>query len=157
MFRMFLILVLSLFIVIGCSTKYTEKETGNIEEANQFKTPPQLTLTVEEDSFTVAQGGYSWSYENIDGTTVFVEADSMPPGEIVSDKNPIEVDEDTEITLDFEMEPTDYKVKIWDANHNVLAVYDKINLSEYKGNVIYEVFANWEQGSSSYAFLLYIK
>ncbi len=157
MLRIFVILSLLLTGVAGCATSYSKDQAENEEGANHFTSPPQLTLIVDGDSYAVAQGGYSWSYENTDGTTVNVAADSMSPSEMVNGRNSIEVDEDTEITLQFEMDPADYKVKIWDKDNTVKAVYDKIDLSEYRGNVIYEVYANWEQGSSSYAFLLYIR
>lgn len=118
--------------------------------------PPALTIHADRIMFSPVLGTYSWSVDNGDGTYDGIEADSAAPPELVRMTDPIQVTEDTTITLDFEEEPDSYTVRIWDEDNTILSSSDDVDLSG-EGEVFYEVWARWPQGTASYAFSLDIE
>ncbi len=117
--------------------------------------PPILTIKVGEETINPALGTYSWRIDNEDGTETVIESDSLAPPEMMNDNNSLQVTIDTNVELNFEIQPDRYSVRIWDGD-NVVSASDKVVLSS-KGKVIYEVLAHWEQGTASYVFSLEIE
>jgi hypothetical protein len=154
-----LIVLLSL---LGCmneegSDTDNNEITGEESPKDTLQTPPNLTISVGEEIVRLVRGTYSWSYNNGDGTSTGINADSGTPPNLVENQKLVDVTPNTEVRLNFETQPTNYQVMIWDTNNNIKGTYDEVVLSEYNGKVIYEVLAQWEQGTVSYAFSLNVK
>lgn len=160
----FLVALLSLTGCLG--TSETDEEADNTGGNGQVRSdddseesvpvPPSLRIMIGEETLEPVLGTYSWSVENDDGTFNGVEADSAAPPELVRMLDPVPVTSDTEVTLDFEEEPERYTVRIWDVDNTILSESTDVDLSG-DGEVIYEIWARWPQGSASYAFSLIIE
>lgn len=151
-------IILSLFLLFtplllaGCL-----KEGEHTSEPSS-ETPPNLRITVGEETVTAVRGSYQWSYRLEDGTTANKNASAAAPPELVKEKQAINVTPGTEIGLDFGKEPDDYKVKVWDSNTNeVKESYDELVLPNSDGIVIYEILGEWDQGDVSYAFTVDVR
>ncbi len=75
----------------------------------------------------------------------------------MKDQEPTIFTSSSEVIFDFEIPPTKYEIRTWDEDYNVTGTYDKPDVSEHKGTIIFEVLAHWEQGTASDAFLLKVK
>lgn len=140
-----LVTVLSL---LGCSNK---------QESKELQAPPGLSVLVGEKTISPARGSYSWTHTNDDGTSTSVNADSGPPPALVENQQPMNVTADTNVELIFVKPPKSYSVRIWNTDTSMKINSDKINLSNKQGKVIYEVLAEWEKGTATYAFSLNVK
>ena len=69
--------------------------------------------------------------------------------------DPVIATADTSVTFDFEEDPDDYSIRIWEDEATTESSSD-IDLSG-QGEVVYEVQAEWEQGEASYAFSLILE
>lgn len=164
------ILMSALLILAGCTDTENDDLTdsdgtetaGNPDTQNSGSTndeilePPELTVVAGDESVDAVMGTYSWSIDNEDGTMTAIEADSAAPPELVSTMTALEVTGDTSIELDFEIEPDSYTVKIWEEGNTVISKSEEVLLTN-EGTVIYEVLANWQEGTASYAFTLNIE
>ncbi|WP_114351327.1 hypothetical protein [Saliterribacillus persicus] len=164
----FALTLIFLLSIIGCSvindtnkiadnnskvTDVSNKEDfGGSSESPTLK-PPSLTVYVGEKIVRPSLGTYSWSVDNGDGTASGIEAGSSTPPELVKDSNPMQATANTNIELDFEVQPESYTVRIWGDDNNVVNSSVEFFLSG-KGKIVYEVLAHWEQGTASYAFSL---
>lgn len=146
-------------LTLGCSNN------GMIDEPNMevkrvgenITEPPSLTIAIGEQTIRTVTGSYSWSYySEATEETIATEQDTAPPPELVGDGEVTMVHSDAEVELLFDYPPNDYTVNIWD-QEQVIDSFDKVELTEYGGDVIYEIQANWEQGTVSYAFVLLIE
>jgi len=147
---------LSFILTLSLAACSDTNETTDIASGESVLEPPELIIHADREMFSPIRGTYSWSVDNGDGTYDGLEADSAAPPELVRMTEPIQVTEDTTITLDFEEEPDSYTVRIWDDDKTILRSSREVDLSG-EGEVIYEVWARWPQGTASYAFLLNIK
>src|SRR5699024_10350065 len=114
-------------------------------------------IAIGEQTVQSIIGSYSWSYYDIEkGETVATEQDTAPPPELVKEMVTTTVHNDAEVELLFDYPPDDYKVSIW-SEEQIIDSFEEMKLNPYLGEVVYEVEANWEQGTVSYAFILYIE
>ncbi|KAB8138147.1 hypothetical protein F9U64_06285 [Gracilibacillus oryzae] len=136
-----ILVFLAFLTVLGCSDRE----------------PPGLTISVGKETVRATLGSYNWSYDQpLNGTRAEIDAHSAVPPELVSGDNTMEVTANAEVELDFEKEPISYTVRIWDDDHNIISKSDNVVLSG-EGKVVYEVSAEWEQGTASYTFALNIQ
>ena len=170
-FSFFTLTLVFLLSMMGCSSinstnikpdndgKFVEGGSGETLDDSSGDTipkPPSLTIYVGDETVRPSLGTYSWSIDNEDGTVSAIEVDSSAPPELVKNNNPLQVTVDTNVELNFEIQPDSYTVRIWDDANNVISTSDKVVLSG-KGKVIYEVLAHWKQGTASYAFSLNVE
>jgi len=129
-----------------------DKKIGrNVQE------PPILTIAIGEQTIRTVKGNYSWSYyDEGTGETVATEQDTAPPPDLVDGEATTMVHSDAEVELLFDYPPNEYQVNTWD-NDQVIDSFDEVKLTEYLGDVIYELQASWEQGTVSYAFVVHIE
>lgn len=154
-----------LLLVVGFSSEKSTNEENDFgeetmektEETANLKSPPKLTVSVDGDTIEGTLGTHSWSYDNSDGTSTGIDALSASPQEIVKNQKPTNVNANSDINLNFEKPPTNYEVRIWGTDNTIKGVYDKLVVPDYKGIVIYEVLANWEQGTATYVFLFNVE
>ncbi|MGE7925500.1 hypothetical protein ACQKND_20265 [Viridibacillus arvi] len=103
-------------------------------------------------------GVISWSYlDPKTGQTMGIEVDSLPPSEILNVENAIGVDLNKPIKLNFEKEPIEYEIRVWDNENNVNATYKNLDDVKEKGKMIYEILATWNEGRVSYVVALDIQ
>lgn len=155
--------------LIACSnSKASNNEQNEIlngdeksQEANLVTSnekPPVLTITVGEEIINTYRGGYSWSYlDPKTGQTMGIEADSLPPSEILNVEDAIGVNLNQPIKLNFEKEPIEYEIRVWDNENNVIDTYKDFDDVEEKGKTIYEILATWKAGRVSYVIALNVQ
>lgn len=163
---------ITLFLVSGlvaCSNSKAsineQNEISNGDEKSQGanlvtsnEKPPVLTITVGEEIINTNRGGYSWSYlDPKTGQTMGIEADSLPPSEILNVEDAIGVNLNQPIKLNFEKEPIEYEIRVWDNENNVIASYKDFDDVEEKGKTIYEILATWKAGRVSYVIALNVQ
>lgn len=135
-----------------------EKLQGDNLVTSEEEKPPVLTISVGEESIITYRGGYSWSYlDPKTGQPMGIEADSLPPSEILKVENAIDVDLNKPIKLNFEKEPIEYQIRVWDNENNVIATYKDFDDVKEKGKMIYEILATWKAGRVSYVVALNVQ
>lgn len=115
-----------------------------------MKEPPRLTVSFGGgDTFDAITGTYGWNYDNGDGTTTGIEADSPHPLDLYEQLTPVETTVPF-VELQFEVSPQSISVRCWDDTcwGNTQAVPEDAvvsgNMLELKGHgYIYEVIATW--------------
>lgn len=154
--KLFLAIIL-LSLCLACSVNSDEEIIDKEKKIGKnFKEPPNLTIAIGEKTIGAAKGVYSWKYyDEATGEISHTEVDAAPPPQLVDVAQATSVHGDSEVSLLFDDPPSDYTVRVWDSE-GVIASYDTIELSAYEGDVIYEVEANWVQGTASYAFAIFI-
>lgn len=171
-------------------------EEGKPEDADQYQQiidglyfepdPAQIpylsaTYRTEQAIVTVAipNGSYSWSYENENGQTTEVEADSahvlMWEEELLGD---VSIGEATDVELTFDKKPKEVQVSRWEAQYRdnqdylndnpdgepvelttdeeaVTSSVQKVTkwILKAEPGYIYRVKATWENGMVEYGFL----
>ena len=151
---MIIILLLLTLLLVACNP------LNNTSEPNKdvsLSEPPELTITIDNQSITALLGTYSWYIHNKDGTIEGMEADAFAPPELVKHQNEtLTVEPKSSIVLNFENKPDAYRVDIWEGNNQITQqVNDKIVIApEQNGLVVYEVYARWKEGTAFYAFAI---
>ena len=156
-----IILLLVVIFLIGCVATQNERE-GEVENTidklspskTQLKEPPELIVRSNDYEVHAVLGTYSWSYDNRDGTSTAIEADSGPPPELVTEqKNILNTNLDSEVSLAFDYDPLLIEVYVWNrlAQSREIAVDDLTFLIDQTGEVVYEIYAKWNQGNAHYA------
>ena len=148
--------LMMLFTLLGCSNaeeEETSKSTSNsniITESNNREKPPAINLKIGENEIKTYRGTYSWSYfDKSTGQVVTVEADHAPPNEMVNIEQGVRVNLAETVKLDFEKEPTQYEIRVWD-NNNVIATYNTFEEIKEKGKYIVEIVGTWEGNTATY-------
>ncbi len=92
------------------------------------------------------------------GQVVTVEADHAPPTEMVNIEQGqvIIVNLTDTVNLEFEKEPTQYEIRVWD-NNNVIATYNTFEEIKEKGKYIVEIVGTWEGSTATYVTALDIQ
>lgn len=159
--------LMMLFTLLGCSNaeeeeEETSKSTSNsniITESNNRENPPAINLKIGENEIKTYRGTYSWSYfDKSTGQVVTVEADHAPPTEMVNIEQGqvIIVNLTDTVNLEFEKEPTQYEIRVWD-NNNVIATYNTFEEIKEKGKYIVEIVGTWEGSTATYVTALDIQ
>ncbi|SDN22480.1 hypothetical protein [Bacillus sp. OK048] len=126
---------------------------------DQFRaTPPSTTITVGDKKVSVAQGSYCWR-----GFLNAKCVDMISPPEIIKHQGikPTIVSPEAELKIDFKNKPNrTIEANIWINNGETEAVplNDNILIApKDKGVYVYDIFAKWEKGDSSYVFVIEVK
>jgi hypothetical protein len=129
---------------------------GFIVSAFNNTKPPTPTITTGDKKIPTTQGTYCWK-GILSGKCV----DMIAPPDLVKNK-PIVVAPGAELQIDFKKEPIkgSLTATIWKNNDD----HEKAKLDgnvlivpEEKGVYVYDVFARWKRGSSSYAFVVKVQ
>lgn len=162
----FKVLFLSIMVIValvGCSQekevikndKNTKNSVENVKNTNQK--PPQLKIIVNEEEYSTALSGYTWSYFDKEDGMTSVEVESVPPSELIGKQKRRIVNSDASIKLEFETEPDSYQVNIWDSANNVKGPFEDVIVDGKTGEMVYEIVASWDQGTAHYFFSLTIE
>lgn len=119
--------------------------------------PPNLTGFVEINGtrYKMAKGGFKWTRKNQS-----VMTDAAGPTQLAEKFKPIIVEANSEATIVIEQNPSlsAYIVHAWDAEQQAVTVEDgDIILPATPGTTIYEVVAQWTNGSVSFTFVVDVK
>ncbi|MDN4608554.1 membrane lipoprotein lipid attachment site-containing protein [Sporosarcina highlanderae] len=147
------------FILLSVILSACGQQKGENVETT-FEKPPELIVSSNGNEVVAVLGTYSWSYDNGDGTFKGIEADSFGTTEIVKlQSHPLKTKLGSEVVLEFTRTPKEIKVTIWDNNQALreLEVEGNTFTTDEKGNIVYEVYATWDQGSAHYAVQLNVK
>ncbi len=163
---MYLISVVFMFFaLVACSNsnesnpEQDDASNGNekSQEVNltQNEKPPSLTITFGEEIVKTRQGGYSWSYlDSQTGQMVNIETDSIPLTKLVNVEDAVSVILTEPVTLNFEKEPLNFEIRVYDNNENMIATYNDFKDVKEKEKALYEILATWEEGTGIYAVAL---
>lgn len=128
-----------------------------LERKEVTKNPPSLTVLYKDNSIKTIRGSFSWATKNKKGKIITaINADTVGPTELVKDSAPLFVSPKSILTLNFSDKPLNFKVNIWHGSETIKqeTTEYKLKTPESKGSVIYEVVANWDDGTACYAFLV---
>ena len=168
-----LLLLAAVCLTPGCARPQLELQfelpQPTLNEPQQSKEVPEMRLEYVIDSLVcevmVTPGTCSWSYDNGDGTSTGLEADSPHPLDMLGIMSEIlNYDDLFEITVSFTFTPGSYSVFRWPDEY--LGHPDRYDiLSEPVGmanntlvlpkdgiGYVYMVHAIWPQGNAVYAF-----
>jgi hypothetical protein len=150
--KIFLFVLLAVFL---CACGQQDKEIDDaVNTEAVLKKPPELTVISEYSKVAAVLGTYSWSYDNGDGTFTGIEADAdTPPGLVSYQTIQLKSGSGSDVKLEFEKAPEEVTVNIWDESQIVkrVKVEDLSFKADEKGQIIYEVYAKWDQGTAYYA------
>lgn len=120
---------------------------GNIE-------PPKPNLVIDGEKVPYLMGSYSWTKS---GQSVIADAD-VPPG-LVKGLDYITVPSESKLSIDFDYEPSDIEVGIWENNGASFEeiTNDTFTFREDKGDYVYVIRARWKEGDAIYAFKMRIR
>lgn len=147
------------FLLLAVILSACGEQNGESGETT-FKEPPELIVSSKGNEVVAVLGTYSWSYDNGDGSFRGIEADSFGTTEIVKHQShTLKTKLGSEVVLDFARTPKEIRIKVWDNNQVLREVEVESNTftTDEKGNIVYEVYATWDQGSAHYAVKLNVK
>lgn len=118
--------------------------------------PPLPNVTIEEMKVEVIQGSYCW-----EGVFKKECVDTFSPPELVKHQHvkAFVTSSESEIKIQFKNEPLENSlgVNVWRDSgivERVLINEHSFTAPKSKGVYIYEVFARWDKGNSSYVFMI---
>ena len=119
--------------------------------------PPKAAVIVGDTEIPIVPGSFCWSARGV-GKCV----DTVSPPELVKNQRPITVKPGSSLEISFTQSPVS---KSLGANQWIggqpspvpVVEENKIVLPVEKGEYIYDIFAQWEQGSASYAFVVSVE
>ena len=130
-----------------------------IDEGLLNNKPPEPTITVEGKKVEVVQGSYCWS-GLFNGRCV----DKISPPDLVNFHNiqPVVLSPGAKLNIEFKREPKENTLGVnrWLSNAETenIPLKDNVMLApKEKGVYVHDVYANWEKGSSSYAFVIEVQ
>jgi hypothetical protein len=121
--------------------------------------PPTPTITAGNNKIAVAQGSYCWN-----GLYSGKCVDMAAPPEIIKikDLKPVVVSPENQLKIKFTNEPNKNTLGAnrWISNDDSETVQIKNNVitaPKEKGIYVYDIFARWKNGSSSYVFVIEVQ
>lgn len=150
--------IVAAMLLYGCGM--ADKQAGDQADQpepihSRSQTPPSLELKIGDDTIQTYRGGYSWSYyDSEEKSMAGIEAESIPPHEMISTDNARKVDHHADVALEFGEPPLSYQLFVWDEAGNSTAYPAAFDLSEHEGPTLFEISAHWEQGQASYVVAL---
>ena len=135
--KKYLLLITAVFLLLTACTQETIK-------------PPDLDVSSEDGMITAVTGTYGWT-ENSEN----IQADSDTPPNIVEfQEDELIVSQGEVLNLAFKKAPEDVQVNIWNNDEVIKQELDdnKLKVPNEVGKVIYEVVAEYEEGTVHYAF-----
>jgi predicted small lipoprotein YifL len=138
------------FFLSGCGTK------GLVKLADTEK-PPKPTIIVDGQMVPVIQGSYCWSGDGVSRCE-----DKISPLELVKKQTPIVAPPESKVEVKFDVKPKDGSLgaNLWINDKPTKVQFisnNKLVIPKEKGIYVYDVYANWDKGDSSYAFALEVK
>ncbi|MDN3436712.1 hypothetical protein QMA04_01350 [Planococcus sp. APC 3900] len=159
-FKQLIAVVGILLVLAACSEEKAAKPADPVMESRKDleEALPILDVTIDGREQPTIRGGYSWSFfdekENVSAT---IETESLSPLELAENQKAPKVNEETTIDLHFDKQPDSCYVQIWDSEGVTRGPFDDIVLDEPNGKTVYQIIAEWEQGTATYVFSLTVE
>ncbi|MEK4628470.1 MAG: hypothetical protein ABS944_17580 [Solibacillus sp.] len=157
-------IVLSLFFVLllvsACSNLTDEKIDQSPSSTKEELFPPEkkASIFINNQAYPMEKGGYQW--ERKKGSQVeIVTTDHASINQMAEKIEPIRVDAMEVLSIRFEDEPN-YELHLWNETgreQEISVENNQFTAPVEKGIYVYEVFATWENGERSFAFVLEIQ
>lgn len=149
------ILAFSILLITGCSNKVI-KETKNKD--SEF--PPSMTglILINGIEHQMEDGNYKWERKKGLGTEV-VLTDHASPFQMAENMDSIVVNPNQKVEIKIEENPN-FKVYLWNEKGREKEIKQDANqiiVPSSKGKYIYEVLAEWTNGTISYTFVVEIQ
>ena len=146
--------ICSIFFLIGCSGDAV-KEPESIDQVF----PPTMTgqIVINGVAYPMEKGAYTWERKNGLGTTI-VTTDHASPYQMAEHIEAIRTNPNQKIDLTIEGNPA-IKVYVWGAmgrSKELKREADQLIVPSSEGTYIYEVVADWPNGTISYTFVIEI-
>jgi hypothetical protein len=151
--KIFLFLLVAAIILSACGQQ-EKGVNGALNPKVIFKEPPELIVSSNDNEVVAVLGTYSWSYDNEDGTATGIEVDSdIPPRLVEYQEKPLNTKLNSEVNLEFAKTPQKIKVNIWNDSQleREVTVEGTTFKTDEEGDIVYEIYATWHQGSAHYA------
>lgn len=120
--------------------------------------PPTPSITTADGKkITAMRGSYCWRNKS---TGVCADSDAPPAIIAHYQTMPITVASEDEIHIRFSKPPIESGVNQWTNDNDAVATQmsgDLFTAPKQQGVYIYDVYAHWEQGSASYAFVIEVQ
>ncbi|WP_203340239.1 hypothetical protein [Planococcus beijingensis] len=159
-FKQLIVAVGILLVLAACSEEKAVKPADPVMESRKDleEALPALDVTVDGREQPTIRGGYSWSFfDEKENASATIEAESLSPLELAENQKAPKVNEETTIDLHFDKQPDSYYVQIWDSKGVGRGPFDDIVLDEPNGKTVYQIIAEWEQGTATYVFSLTVE
>lgn len=160
-------LIVALAGALGACTVQKDVRGYEAADADSSPSPPELVLGINDtDALTLAPRGYSWSYDNGDGTMAGIEACPAHPLDCLDDLPALSVaDCGGEVDILLPREAALTAVRFWDtragrdegrdALDEVSTTADAVCRLEVAAGRVYELQLDFgQQGDGSYAFMV---
>lgn len=144
--------------VMGCSNPVSV--ASNVTENPQeiLKNPPALEVSIGDIGVPARVSAQKWSYiDEKEQATVTVEAETIAPVEMTDRAKGTAVATGTAVELVFTREPKTYEFYQWNSTEDRQGPFRNIQTSEESGKAVYEVVAEWEQGTAHYVFVVTVE
>lgn len=152
-----------LLTLAACSTgnhdAHTIHEPSEIGEDEELRLPKLMVHTENNQQIEVAQGAGCWTVP----INLFEKrgmcTDTVGLPELIMDIEPSVLEKGETLILAFEKEPTSYRVANWSRRHSdeVELDIDRFQVPSEPGVYIYDVYAQWKEGYSYYAFTIEVR
>ena len=146
-----------LLVLAACSEEKAAKPADPVMESRKDleEALPILDVTIDGREQPTIRGGYSWSFfDEKENASATIEAESLSPLELAENQKAPRVNGETTIDLHFNKQPDSCYVQIWDSEGVTRGPFDDIVLGESSGKMVYQIIAEWEQGTATYIFSL---
>lgn len=152
-----------LLTLAACSTgnhdAHTIHEPSEIGEDEELRLPQLMVHTENNQQIEVAQGAGCWAVpiNLFEKRGMCTDTVGLPA--LIQGIEPVVLESGEKLTLVFEKEPTSYRVAEWseEKSEEVELSLDSFHAPSEAGGYIYDVYAQWKEGYSYYAFTIEVR
>lgn len=140
--------IIIVLLLAGCSGKAGTAADSYIE-------PLLPAITIGHEEVTVVRGSSCWGSKNFSRCV-----DTPPPQKLVENVRPTAANSGDSVSINFNDSPNDIRVNLWKApiEETVPITSDHtFSLPVEKGIYVYDINANWKEGSSSFVFTVEVR
>ena len=148
-----------LLVLVACSEEKAAKPVDPVIESRKDleEALPVLNVTIDGGEHPTIRGGYSWSsFDEKEKASATIESESLSPLELAENQKAPAAKEVAEIDLHFDKEPDAFYVQTWNSEGAEKGPFNDIVLDESGGKTVYQIIAEWEQGTVTYVFSLMV-
>lgn len=144
---LFAIVMLFLFIVVGCSSKIKEE-------------PPEAIVKINNETIEIVKGTYQWETKGLFSNNSVI-ADAAAPFQIAEDMKAKIVEQSSVANIEFnDGSQPQLRAYLWEEEKRGAELplnQHQIILPSEKGKYVIEINAEWSNGDSSYTFVVEVQ
>lgn len=148
-------LIFALFLMTSCSTN-AGKETEAMN--HEFPPPMKGLVMINGLEYQLEKGDYKWK-RIIGNGQEEMQTDYASPYQMADNIESINVKSNQKATIQIDEKPS-IKIYLWNEKgrgQEIEHINNQFNIPASKGRYIYEVLAEWNDGTISYTFVLEIE